>query len=193
MKVSVINASALICKEPTMTRLATFVLAISLSASLFGQSVPSLVNYQGRLTDQNGAPLSGGSYTIQFRLWDSSTNASGLIWAQQQNLTIQSNGVFNVILGAPGGSDVPGPPPMVNDLNLAFGSTNRYLGLTVTSFNAIPITSPTEILPRSQLLAVPYAVSAANAGLASSVVPGSITSASLAVGAVQSANLLMDQ
>src|SRR5438552_13406436 len=71
----------------------------------FGQSVPSLINYQGRLTDQTGAPLPIGNYGIEFRIWDSPTStASGLIWGQRQNVSIQASGVFNVIIGAAGGS-----------------------------------------------------------------------------------------
>src|SRR6266540_5034136 len=101
----------------------------------WAQSVPSLINYQGRLTDQAGAPLASGSYGIQFRLWDSPTGtvADGLIWAQQQNITIQPNGVFNVTLGAPGGSPIPEPAPKVNDLAFAFTSSNRFLSVTIAS------------------------------------------------------------
>ncbi len=130
-----------------------------------GQSVPPLINYQGRLTDQTGAPLTAGAYGLQFRLWDSPTaaSASDLIWGQQQNVTVQSNGVFNVILGSPGGSPISGATPAVNNLLYAFTESNCFLGVTVTISNGVTISSPSEILPRQQLLAVPYAVSALQA------------------------------
>lgn len=157
------------------------------------QSVPSLINYQGRLTDYTGAPLPVGPYTVQFRLWDSptatGTNLSGapdLIWGQQQNVTIQSNGVFNVILGSSGGNPIGNASPAVNNLAYAFGGSNCFLGVTVTASNGIAVADPSEIIPRQQLLTVPYAVSA---NVAASVLPGSITTASIAVGAIQSLNI----
>jgi hypothetical protein len=165
------------------------VAALTLVRLALGQSVPPLVNYQGRLTDQTGAPLAAGAYTIQFKLWDDPllTNATDLIWGQQQNVTVQSNGVFNAILGAPGGSPIPNATPAVNNLAYAFTGNNCFLGVTVVSQSGAPIASPNEILPRQQLLSVPFAFTAASAGtatLASTVAPGSITTASLAEGSV---------
>src|SRR5580765_5875408 len=128
------------------------IIACGLNPLARGQSVPSLINYQGRLTDQTGAPQAASTYTIQFRLWDSPGNATGLIWAQQQNVTVQANGVFNVILGAPGGTSILNPLPMVNDLAFAFTSSNRFLGLTVVSNSGSATPMPSEILPRQQFL-----------------------------------------
>src|ERR1051325_6541390 len=121
----------------------------------FTQTVPSLMNYQGRLANQLGAPLPTGNYAIQFRLWDSTTNGTGLIWGQQQNVSVQGNGIFNVILGAPGGTLIPGAT--ITDLALAFGSSSRFLGMTLIASNGVLISGATEILPRQQILTVPYA------------------------------------
>ena len=135
---------------------------LAMLSSALAQSVPPLINYQGRLTDQTGAPLTAGAYGIQFRLWDfaTATNSSDLIWAQQQNLAVQSNGVFNVILGSPGGSPILGATPAVNSLAYAFAGSNCFLGVTIASSNSVAITSPSEILPRQQLLSVPFAITA---------------------------------
>src|ERR1035438_6392824 len=130
------------------------VTALFLAVNANPQSVPALVNYQGRLTDQTGNPLSAGAYTLQFNLWDSPTltNPPDLIWNQQHtNITLQANGTFNVILSG---------------LDSAFGTSTRFLGVTVTMSNGVPIPSPSEILPRQQLLTVPYAFNAAAAGTA---------------------------
>jgi hypothetical protein len=153
-----------------------------------GQTVPPLINYQGRLTDQTGAPLAAAAYGLQFRLWDSPTaaNASDLIWGQQQNVTVQSNGVFNVILGSPGGSTLPNATPAVNNLTYAFAGSNSFLGVTIVSSNSMPMSNPTEILPRQQLLSVPFAFTAATA---LTVAPGSITTSSLVAGLIQTSNL----
>src|SRR6185503_1790433 len=118
---------------------------ILFSAGLFfvlpaaAQTVPALINYQGRLTAQSGAPLPVGNYGIDFSLWDSLKSQTGLIWGQRQNVIVQANGVFNVILGAPGGSAIPGAMPAVNDLAFAFTAPNRFLGLTIVSSNGVAI------------------------------------------------------
>jgi hypothetical protein len=129
------------------------------------QSVPALVNYQGRLTDQTGAPLTAGLYAIQFKLWDDPllTNAADLVWAQQQNVAVQSNGIFDVILGSSAGSPIPGLSPTANSLSLAFTQSNRFLGITVVVSNGVPLSSTSEIMPRQQLLTVPFAVQAQQA------------------------------
>jgi len=156
------------------------------------QSVPPLINYQGRLSDQSGEPLPAGQYGILFRIWDdgTATNATDLLWGQQYtNIALQSNGVFNLILGAPGGSNFPGA---TNSLASAFAGSNCFLGVTIVVSNGMPISSASEIVPRQQLLTVPFAFNAASAStasIASSVIPGSIVNTSLAVGAVQSTNL----
>jgi hypothetical protein len=142
------------------------VAAASVSLTALGQPIPNLINYQGRLTDQTGAPLAPGSYRIQFKLWDSPDPVStNLIWAQEQSVSILSNGTFNVILGAPGGAAVQGVTPAVNDLIYAFASSSRFLGLTVTTSNGIPTPAPSEILPRQEILSAPYAVEAQRAAM----------------------------
>jgi len=133
------------------------------SAHVRAQSVPSLVNYQGRLTDQTGAALPAGNYTIQFRLWDSPTSTSNLIWAQQQTIAVQGSGVFNVILGAPGGAQIPDAAPAVNSLTYAFANSNCFLGVTVLSRGGTNVPAPTEISPRQQLMSVPFAMQAQQA------------------------------
>ncbi len=144
------------------------VTALFFAANAHPQSVPALVNYQGRLTDQTGNPLSAGAYTLQFNLWDAGTSGN-LIWNQQQSVAVQSNGLFNVILGAPSGtSPIPGTTPAVNNLAYAFAGGNTYLGLTVTFSNGVTIPSPSEIVPRQQLLTAPYAFVASTAANATS-------------------------
>jgi microcystin-dependent protein len=137
------------------------------------QSVPNLINYQGRLTDQTGAALPQGQYQIQFRLWDSptATNTSDLIWGQQQTLTIQSNGMFATIFGS-GGIAIPGAA--TNDLSFAFVQSNRYFGLTVVTSNGVSIAGASEILPRQQVLSTPYALQAGFAATAQTVLTAPI-------------------
>ena len=124
------------------------------------QTVPGLVNYQGRLTDAAAVPLPAGSYAVAFRLWDSPTLlGQTLIWGREYDVTIVENGAFNVILGGGGGRTLTdSPPPAVNELSFAFGESNRFLGLTVTrGTNGQAVPNAMELVPRQQILSAPFA------------------------------------
>jgi microcystin-dependent protein len=148
--------------------LPTLGLALLFFLTAPAQSVPPLINYQGRLTDQTGAPLGGGLYTIQFRLWNdpTATASANLIWSQQQSVAVQTNGTFDVLLGSTNGSTISGDNAAFANIASSFGSSNVFLGVTVTVSNGVSISSPSQILPRQQLLSVPFAVQAQQAQLA---------------------------
>lgn len=124
-------------------------------SSNFGQSVPQLVNYQGRLANSDGSPFPTADYYLSFSIYDSSTNGS-LIWGPQtfdggagkgRGLRIPVvQGYFSVMLGP---VDIDG-----RRLADAFGSSNRFVEVTVS--NRPPV------LPRQQILSTPYAIQAAN-------------------------------
>jgi hypothetical protein len=141
-----------------------FVLILSLvalsRANCPAQAVPSLINYQGRLTDASVNPLPNGTYGVAFRIWSKksiSDPGNQLIWGQEYEVAVL-NGAFNVILGGPG---VPLSGAQTNNLEAAFKGPERYLGLTLTrTANGTPIANPQEIVPRQQILSAPYAVSA---------------------------------
>ena len=69
-------------------------------------AIPHLINFQGRATDTNGAPLSG-TYNLTFRIYDHVTagdpaapNDPYRKWTEtHQNLVI-TNGIFQVLLGS---------------------------------------------------------------------------------------------
>ena len=61
-------------------------------------AVPHLINYQGKLTDNNGVPLEG-SYAITFRIYDGET-AGNLLWEETQAGVVVQKGVFSVLLGS---------------------------------------------------------------------------------------------
>jgi hypothetical protein len=110
--------------------------------------VPTLMNYQGWLTDAIGTPLNG-PYTIVFTIYnDPILSAPGnIIWQQTQLNVSVTGGLFNVLLGA--------GTPAVPVTESVFSSANRWLGITVA-------TDP-EITPRTQLVSVGYAFVAARA------------------------------
>ncbi len=133
------------------------VFLVLLCGVLGAQTVPPLVNYQGRLSNPDGSPLTTADYALAFRVFDN-TNGGNLIWGPQ--LFDGTNGLaghgakipvvqgyFNVMLGP---VDV-----LTNSLLNAFNGTNRFVEITVGT------NSP--ILPRQQILAAPFAFQAANA------------------------------
>ncbi|MBL7093172.1 tail fiber domain-containing protein [candidate division KSB1 bacterium] len=106
--------------------------------------VPNLINYQGRLTDSSGNPLSD-TLTIQFKIYKDANTFPGEIalWTETQFITL-FDGLFSVLLG----SVVPIPYDV-------FDGSVRYLSITL---RADP-----EMAPRKALVSVGYAYHAYDA------------------------------
>lgn len=118
-----------------------------LLAGFAAAAVPQLVNYQGTLADNAGQPLHG-TYSLTFRVY--ATSSTGVVlWTETQSVTVTS-GVFHVVLG----SVAPLTP-------VVFSSAERWLGIAVNG--------GVELLPRTRITAVPWALRAA---IADSVVGG---------------------
>src|SRR4030065_1012243 len=97
---------------------------------------PQLINFQGRLTDSLGNPVSDGSYSLRFRIYDDSL-AGNVLWEETDPIQI-TKGLFTVLLGST--TSIP---------DSAFYSFNRWFG--------IKIGSNPEITPRQRLGSVGYA------------------------------------
>ncbi len=108
-------------------------------------SVPSLINYQGVLTDANGNLITGTlTKPMIFAVYDAA-NGGVMKWGPE-NQTVQIvNGQFNVLLG----SVLTNPA-----ITTAFDGPNRYLSIKVDGV---------ELLPRQQVLSTGYAVQAERA------------------------------
>jgi hypothetical protein len=126
-----------------------------------GQTVPQLLNYQGRVADSTGTGLGTGTpinRKILFRIYDAST-AGTKLWSEEQTV-ILSNGEFTVLLG----QGIAATYNAVSEaalhipLDTLFTSSGvgRYLGVTVdngdNTFNA----SDVEITPRQQITTTAY-------------------------------------
>jgi len=61
-------------------------------------TIPKLLNYQGKLTNLTGNPVSDSTYSLTFRLFTSSIGGSAF-WNETQNVQTNS-GLFNVLLGS---------------------------------------------------------------------------------------------
>jgi hypothetical protein len=60
--------------------------------------IPKMINYQGMLTDNSGAPLTD-TVNVTFKIYDNSTGGNKK-WEETQNNVAVINGLFNVILGS---------------------------------------------------------------------------------------------
>lgn len=108
-------------------------------ASVSGSAYDGLIGYQGYLTDSGGQPLADSTYNLAFGIYADSTGGS-FIWAEAADVTT-TNGRFSHALG----SSVPIPVHLLEQ--------NETLFLEVR-IDGQPL------LPRSRLLAGPYAASA---------------------------------
>jgi hypothetical protein len=111
---------------------AVMVLCVSSAHS----ATPTLVNYQGRLTNAGGTPVPDASYSVIFSIYDAASGGT-VKWSEIKSVTT-SDGLFAVLLGT--------VSPLTDTV---FNSTTRYLGAKV---GADP-----ELTPRSRLVTVPYA------------------------------------
>ena len=60
--------------------------------------IPEVISYQGKVTDTGGTPVSDGTYSMQFSIYDSVT-AGNLEWDSGSLSVDVSGGVFEVMLG----------------------------------------------------------------------------------------------
>ncbi len=83
--------------KPAKKVIATlFTLCLLFSESVLAQIAP--MNYQGRLLDDNGVPVTG-SYNFVIRLWDVPTGGSIPEFEEQHSNTNVSDGVYSFLIG----------------------------------------------------------------------------------------------
>lgn len=157
------------------------------------QYVPQTINYQGYLANPStGAAYTDGIYDLDFRLYRTQSSGSA-IWGARYSVYVK-DGYFNVMLGESGTSIPPQPngsgtttytpsylwKALWNDTAYS-QNYNLWLGVTPRqSATHSSITNPTEIAPRQQLLAAPYAFRAQSSYYADQAydgftVPGKLT------------------
>ena len=115
------------------------VVYLMLVISLYA-AVPQRINYQGKLMDNAGQPVSDGNYSVTFRIYNVSVGGV-VLWNENQTASTQ-DGLFNVILGS------------VSSINLSFDQ-DYWLGVEVAGDG--------EMSPRHRLVSVPYSFRAEDA------------------------------
>jgi hypothetical protein len=109
------------------------VLLCAMACITTGATLSQSINYQGKITDSSGNPLSG-TQSITFRFYETSSGVTALLTIPQ---TVQcTDGVFSTTLTC--------PPAL-------FYGDARWLGITVGS--------DPEMTPRQEIRPVPYALS----------------------------------
>jgi hypothetical protein len=117
----------------------------ALALSVTQAEVPKLINYQGKLTTPEGAPVDT-TVSMQFSIYSDSTGGDPL-WSETQMSVRVDKGIFNVLLGS------------VNEIpESVFTGAIRYLGVKVSD--------DPEMMPRRPIVSVPYAQKSAHADTA---------------------------
>src|SRR5437016_6143168 len=79
------------------------------------QAQSSNITYQGRLLKSDGTPVSDGTQSVIFKIYDGSGT---MVWTETQSVTTKS-GIFDAKLGA--ATALPSPFPANAELEVAIG------------------------------------------------------------------------
>lgn len=118
-----------------------FLVSTLLFVAVPAMAVPPIISYQGYLQDGAAMPADG-DYAITFSLYDSPNAGAELLWSESYSSVAISAGIFNVDLG----SVQPFQPE-------DFAGDSLWLGIQIAEGD--------ELVPRTRLVAVPWAIRAA--------------------------------
>ncbi len=115
--------------------LCTLVLSLVSLSTVF-PAIPSVISYQGRLTDALGEPSAEGTANLVFSMYDNATGGT-LLWTETHPGVTLSGGLFSVFLGS--------LTPLTDSL---LAGPGRWLEISVNG---------EAITPRTQIGASPFA------------------------------------
>src|ERR1051325_1806044 len=124
--------------------LATMLLSLALLAQTSSTSVPRLVRFSGAVRSAEGTPRTG-VVGVMFSLYTEQQRGSAL-WTELQNVQLDANGQYSVLLGSQHADGVPAELFTTNEA--------RWLGIQVEA-------EPEQA--RVLLVSVPYALKAGDA------------------------------
>ena len=120
------------------------ILILAFSSLAYG-GVPQMINYQGKITDPQGA-LVDTTIKMVFSIYDDSTSGN-ILWADTLGSVAAQKGIFSVLLGS--GNPIP---------DSVFDGNVRYLGVKVGA--------DSEMTPRKAIVSVGYAYKSEHADTA---------------------------
>ena len=124
-------------------------------SSAFAQiASPTLIPFQGRLTNQDNVPYTGGQYTVTFNLYREAVGGTSL-WTERHEKVGVINGMVNVFLGS-----ITAFP--AEDSGQPFFATVKHLGITIDADSNTATADP-EMVPRQMIIPAFYAKNADNA------------------------------
>ena len=112
------------------------VIGLILTFVMLSADVPNLIDYQGRLADNNGDTIEGNT-SITFSIYNVETGGTAL-WSETQASVDVNDGLFQVTLG----SNASFPENLFDD-------AERWIGINVAGDG--------EMTPRTKIVSVPYA------------------------------------
>lgn len=121
----------------------SFCLIISILSA--GQSVPQLINYQGRLTDDTGQPVDGTTVDILFRFYGDPVNNNPLYLSVTQYDVLVTGGIYSVLIGS--GTIVAGDEKSLADVFQKHPEV--WMGVNVDG---------SWLTPRQRITSVPYSM-----------------------------------
>ena len=150
-----------------MKTILSTLLSAALTSAAFAQ-VPNLINYQGRLTDADGAAVTG-TKNFSISIYDAATAGNLLYTESIGAVTLDDNGVYSFQFGSAGTSDTQ----VTETIGTTAGSTLTYtktLSNTPVVANSITVTDGTNSW--SQSVGNPGVAATATASRASGFVIG---------------------
>jgi hypothetical protein len=137
--------------------LALFISSVSASDVAAVTTLPTRMNFQGRLVTSSGAIVPNGTYNMRFRIWNGATGGVQQ-WSEDRLVSagqgvVVTNGQFSVLLGS------------VNSLPASvFTSNSLFFEVELPTLATATSTSPSwtegAMTPRSQLATSAYAYNA---------------------------------
>ncbi len=156
------NALVLSAFVTTLIGATSFLASLSTPVNA-AQTVPYTINFQGRLTDNNGNILPDGSYNIKFRIMDAVTagvnkwQADRVFGATDHRIAI-SNGLFNTQFGDTTQGDPALSPTLFSGTFPLYLEVELPTPATATcNTNACASFTEGAMTPRQALASAPYA------------------------------------
>jgi hypothetical protein len=122
---------------------------------LLAQSAPTLLNFQGRLTNLAGAPVTTAT-SVTFKLLRGGTateavSTGTIVYQESASVTPDANGVFTFVIG----TGTPAPAQTLTESDFDTSGIALYVEMSVAG---------DPLLPRTRVLSVPYAIESSRLG-----------------------------